>query len=329
MLITMHSLDHMREHFIQLAHANSTQANMLSHRKSYITFCTNYKLTPFPIHALTAARYIVALAHAGRTFGTIQNHLSSLKHFHQISGFSLGWETDYLLRLTLNGAKRYLSMATNRKLPITPVLLRDMASLFKLDNPLHAAMWALFLVAFFSFLRKSNLVVSDSKCLSKVVRFNDLTFTANGANLQISETKTIQFSQRILTVPLPVIPGSVLCPIAALRNHIVINNISHRDFLFSLRKGKSAKATPITYHQFNSFLKKSLSAIGKNPASFATHSFRRGGATFAFDCGLPAELIKSQGDWLSDAYQLYLEMSDTQKQRAVSIIAHNFANFQF
>lgn len=61
MLITMHSLDHMREHFIQLAHANSTQANMLSHRKSYITFCTNYKLTPFPIHALTAARYIVAL----------------------------------------------------------------------------------------------------------------------------------------------------------------------------------------------------------------------------------------------------------------------------
>lgn len=324
----MQGIDHLRQKFMQMAHAKSTQTNMSSHRKSYSTFCNIYKLTAFPVQAHTAARYIVYLAQAGRTFGTIQNHLASIKHFHQIAGFSLGWQEDYLFRLTLNGAKRYLSMAINRKEPITPSLLHTMAPLFRLDNPLHAAMWSLFLVAFFSFLRKSNLVVSHNASLAKVVRFSDLVFTKQGAQLTISETKTIQFAQRRLTIPLPAIKGSALCPIAALRNHISKNRISQHDFLFSVRCGPAGKARAITYQQFNSFLKQSLSAIGKNPASFSTHSFRRGGATFAFDCGLPAELIKAQGDWLSDAYHIYLEMSDTQKLRAVATMARGITTLK-
>ena len=38
---------------------------------------------------------------------------------------------------------------------------------------------------------------------------------------------------------------------------------------------------------------------------YTGHSFRRGGATFAFRCGVPASLIKLQGDWHSDTYLLY------------------------
>ena len=41
---------------------------------------------------------------------------------------------------------------------------------------------------------------------------------------------------------------------------------------------------------------------------FSGHSLRRGGATFAFQCGIPSELIKLQGDWRSDAYMLYLSL---------------------
>uniref|UniRef100_A0A8W8LGR2 Uncharacterized protein n=2 Tax=Magallana TaxID=2171616 RepID=A0A8W8LGR2_MAGGI len=33
------------------------------------------------------------------------------------------------------------------------------------------------------------------------------------------------------------------------------------------------------------------------------------GASFALECGLPPDLIKSQGDWKSDAYQSYLDPS--------------------
>ena len=41
-----------------------------------------------------------------------------------------------------------------------------MIPLFNIANPLPAAMWALFLVAFFSFLRKSNLVADSPRVTS-------------------------------------------------------------------------------------------------------------------------------------------------------------------
>ena len=40
-----------------------------------------------------------------------------------------------------------------------------------------------------------------------------------------------------------------------------------------------------------------LSAIGVEPASYCSHNFRRGGATFAFCHDAPNAFIKAQGDW--------------------------------
>ena len=42
---------------------------------------------------------------------------------------------------------------------------------------------------------------------------------------------------------------------------------------------------------------------------FTGHSFRRGGATYAFEAGIPGELIQICGDWSSDCYKQYLEFS--------------------
>ena len=36
-------------------------------------------------------------------------------------------------------------------------------------------------------------------------------------------------------------------------------------------------------------------AIGLDPHNYSPHNFRRGGATFAFACKDPAELLKFQG----------------------------------
>ena len=54
---------------------------------------------------------------------------------------------------------------------------------------------------------------------------------------------------------------------------------------------------------------------------YSPHSFRRGGATFAFEAHIPSELIKAQGDWRSDCYFFYLEMSDCQKRAAATHMA--------
>ena len=89
-------------------------------------------------------------------------------------------------------------------------------SLLDLSNPLHICMRALFLVAFFSFLRISNLVpytladVRDPK--GCYLRLSSVTFTAQGVLLRVTRTKTIQLRQRVLDIPLPYIPRSPLEP---------------------------------------------------------------------------------------------------------------------
>lgn len=80
---------------------------------------------------------------------------------HQLLGHELTWDSDYRYKLLLHRAECHLGIEVKRKTPITPHLLVDIAYLFDRENPLQAAMWALFLVVFYSFLRKSNLVVDS------------------------------------------------------------------------------------------------------------------------------------------------------------------------
>ena len=49
--------------------------------------------------------------------------------------------------------------------------------------------------------------------------------------------------------------------------------------------------------------------VGYDAAKYAGHSILRGGVSFAFQVGVPLELIKITGDWKSNAVSLYLTVS--------------------
>ena len=107
--------------------------------------------------------------------------------------------------------------------PITVDMLFSMFKRFKWSPPLHVCMHAAFLVAFFSFLRISNLLpysLADLHSLQSERAYfltrNDVRFTSSCAILPVYRTKTMQFSQRVLReIPLPFIPNSILCPVSA------------------------------------------------------------------------------------------------------------------
>ena len=63
------------------------------------------------------------------------------------------------------------------------------------------------------------------------------------------------------------------------------------------------------YNKFQCKLKELVKQIGLNPDDFSSHSFRRGGSTFAFKAKVPADLIQLLGDWRSDAYKKYLALT--------------------
>ena len=57
------------------------------------------------------------------------------------------------------------------------------------------------------------------------------------------------------------------------------------------------------------FRKLLLILIGEDPTIYSLHLLRRGGATFAYQSDMEAEMNKLLGDWLSDAYKRYVDVS--------------------
>ena len=47
----------------------------------------------------------------------------------------------------------------------------------------------------------------------------DITIFPSFALVTVNWTKTLQYQERILTVPIPRIPGSPLCPVTALEDY--------------------------------------------------------------------------------------------------------------
>ncbi|KAI8512923.1 hypothetical protein Bbelb_095620 [Branchiostoma belcheri] len=70
----------------------------------------------------------------------------------------------------------------------------------------------------------------------------------------------------------------------------------------------------LTHDSLVKHLKTILTAAGLSAAQYSGHSSRRGGATFAWRCGAEPQLIKILGDWSSDAFEVYLDSSFSQRK---------------
>jgi hypothetical protein len=129
------------------------------------------------------------------------------------------------------------------------------------------------------------------------VRRNDFEISADWTLVWVNlrKTKTIQFGQRVLrALPLPAIPGSILCPVTALRRLFQAVEALPESFAFSYPV--DGRLPTLTHRAFVAQFKSHLPLLGYDPSQYAGHSFRRGGATFAFQCGAPPAQIKEQGD---------------------------------
>ena len=222
--------------------------------------------------------------------------------------------------MLLKGTKRVLGAAHRQKLPITPAILRQLFKQIDFTLPLEVTFWAACLVAFFSFFRKSNLLVKSITSFDSNLHLcrRDATFSEDGVTLAVRWSKTIQYRQRVLHIPLPRIPGSPLCPAQTLILALRLCNSppSAPLFTYPTRTGW----LPLTVQVFQDKLHKYLRQLNINPSDYSGHSFRRGGASFALECGLPSEVIKAQGDWASNAYENYINPSWEMRKRLAATL---------
>ena len=198
---------------------------MRTYLHSYLLFCQYFKFNPFPVSKAMYLLYLVFfLSRSLSSYRSVINYLGIITHINRSFGTSLAFLQDYDVYLAKWAVRWILGDCVARKEPITIEILFKMFSQFDFNNHLHVCMQALFLVAFFLFLRISNLVpyklsdIADPQACHLTP--SNVTFTSQGALLRITHTKTIQFRERQLEIPLPRIPGSPLCPVTVLQQYL-------------------------------------------------------------------------------------------------------------
>ena len=307
-----------------LTFAESTRRTYQSQQALYLQFCSSLHIAPVPISSGNLGRYIAFLG-TKLSFSSVRQYLNVVRIMHLDQGHNNPLQNNFYLSTILKGLQRRKGNGINQKLPITDSILKGILAVLNLNSPFDVCFWAVCLVAFFSFFRKSNLLIPSQVQFypAKHLCVSDVQFSPHGAVLSVRWSKTIQYRQKVLNIPLPLIAGSPFCPSSALM--LCTGLIPKQDKPLPLFSFPTINGTlPITYAAFITHLRLCLRKIGFNPSLYSGHSFRRGGASFALQCGIPAEWIKLQGDWSSEAYQRYLDPSFEHRVQLAKIMGNSF-----
>jgi hypothetical protein len=267
--------------------------------------------------------YVQFLSKSFTTVQTVRNYLNGVKLLHFYVGAPFPHIGAFELNLLFKGLARLNPHLPRQALPITPPILLKLHAQLDLTSSLDATLWCAFLLGFFLFARKSNLVPPSSTQFSsqKHLTRDSIAICSVGLLVTIRWSKTIQCGDRVLLIPVAAIPGSPLCPLAAWLHMINLSPARGSAPAFSYKSHTGLHT--FTYTTFTYHLRCLLKLTGYNATAFSGHSFRRGGATWAFRSKVPGELIQLHGDWSSDAYLRYLDFSLDCKLTVSTLMKHS------
>ena len=272
--------------------ADNTKATYRTHRASYLRFCARMGYPPFPAQPAHLCQYAAFLARPLKP-SSIPNYLNIIGLIHKEFNLPNPLIDNWSLQSLLTGIKRVKGEPPAQKLPITPDILLQIHSQLDMHSSFDASFWAICLVSFFGMLRKSHLLASSpgSFNTSQHLLRSDFQSFPWGYLMSIRWSKTIQFRERVVQLPLPLIPNSPLCPARAITRAMYFThqaNPSSQAFLFLSLPDLQQKF--FTYAMFLKKLRAVLLSLALPAKDYACHSFRRGGASFAFQAGIPVDV---------------------------------------
>ncbi|XP_052082957.1 uncharacterized protein LOC127720417 [Mytilus californianus] len=183
------SLDSIVANFRCHSYAESTKKTYLNYFKSYAEFCRRLNITLVPLSPMNLARYVAYLS-SRLQFNSITNYLSIVRLLHLESGVASPIDS-FFMESVLKGAKRVLGAGIHRKLPITPKILNEIFTLLSVSSSKDLCFWAACLVAFFSFLRKSNLFAPSISAFDPLRHFTreEIHFHSDGVCLKVRKNQ--------------------------------------------------------------------------------------------------------------------------------------------
>ena len=303
----------------QQAFRPSTRSAHYTHFKTYLSFTGYMKVAPH-LTVATVLAFMEYLTQNAISPKVLQNYISSIRTVAK----SYGWDTSALSHYSVSHLLR--SLRINSTFSPTVRGIFDLHTLELIskscdlldDLKLYRAVY---LLAFFAFLRMSNVAPHSRREFDPNIHLlrQDISFAFPGAKILLKWTKTLQDHKAHHIVHVPKLQNTWLCPVFALQNLLLSRPLQPKDPLFVTL---ASPHTVIIDTHIRDKLKWILAKIGLSPHGLGFHAFRRSGATLAFDNGVALEDIMAHGLWRSSAVWTYLKAS----LRAPSVIPKAFAS---
>ena len=120
-----------------------------------------------------------------------------------------------------------------------------------------------------------------------------IIFSNHDATVLIKWFKTNQSRIQGTTKQVLFLHTSPLCPVIALKAMLAVVPGSANDPLFSISGGDSVH--PLTDTMVTKHLKRVLTLLNLHHCGYTFYTFRTSGASFAYNHGVPIEVIKRKG----------------------------------
>ena len=295
---------------------NRTHKHTLEHFLSFLLF---YDL-PISLDVHNIIVFLEFLTTNHISHKVVRNYLSSIASLASFYNLDPS-------HLSHPAALRFVrSISINSHFRPTPRGIFDLRTMYDIskacdslpDPPLFRA---IFLVAFYGFLRMSNIAPHSAKQFSPSIHFlrQDVLFAPPGAHLLLKWTKTLQDGKSSHMIQIPYVDNWFLCPIRALKALLNSRPLPPGFPLFATIYPPHSQV--IDTH-IRDALRSVLAILNISMVGHGFHTFRRSGATLAFDHNIPLQNIMAHGLWRSSSVWTYLQNAS----QAASIIPSTFAS---
>ena len=249
--------------------------------------------------------FLECLNYSGVKQSQMANYLSAIKTQFLLCGLDVACFNDARLKFYLKAIQRHAPLVIKlNKIIDIPMLCQIveqcdftyMGQIFK----------ALYLLSFYSFLRISNLIphaVSKFSPLKHLARGN-IIFQHDRIVVMVKWSKTRQSNNQMKLITTPAISRSRLCPVSAISNLLCLTPKGKNLPLFQVKN--AGNWVPLTDSGVRRHFSLILERLNLAHSGYTLHTFRRSGATFAFNNNVALQNIQRHGTWTSDCIWRYI-----------------------
>ena len=316
----IHSLSGLAHARLPGALAQSTNRAYSAMFKMYLAFLAFASIQPNQVNVHVALAFLECLNFNKVRFSQMANYISAIKSFSTKFGLNFEAFEHRKIGMYLKSLQKSSPLSVKLHQVIDVKILRHIVN--KCDLTYMGPIFKVaYILGFFGFLRLSNLVPHTTSLFNhtKHLAQGDIIFTKSHVIVLLKWTKTMQLNNQIKLLKLPYLHNE-LCPARALKTCLALVPGGSNAPLLQFKLFQNW--IPLTDSRVRRHLRNILSLLGYHPSFITFHSFRRSGATLAFNNNVPLQDIQRHGTWTSDCVWRYV----TDTSDAGAQVADTFAS---